>query len=326
MTTTLEIPLKDVIHPTLLRPKRAPKKDLSRTKGSSGNVSRTKLLSFVIPLKDEEATLVELHNGIRAHVPDDYDFEIIFVDDGSQDSSWQVVEKLVGRHPEHVRGIRFRRNAGKAAGLTAGFRAARGDFVFTMDADLQDDPQEIPRFLAKLEEGYGLVSGWKKVRHDPWHKVVPSRIFNWMLSRVSGVRLHDHNCGFKCYRGELARQLTLHGELHRMVPSLAAMLGYTATEIVVTHHPRQFGRSKYGSGTLPPWLQRHADDGVLAPLRRTTGTLFQRHCLYLPDGGRSLLAGWPAARSGVVLRVTDGAGRPDLRRHGGGGLRGGAGQ
>ena len=204
------------------------------------------LISFVIPVKDEAETLIELYEGIAANVPGNYEFEIVFVDDGSDDESWDVITAMASMQPQRVRGLKFRTNVGKASGLTAGFRAARGEIIFTMDADLQDDPQEIPRFLARLAEGYDLVSGWKKVRHDPWHKVMPSRIFNWMLSKFSCVKLHDHNCGFKCYRGNVAKELTLFGELHRMVPSLAGMKGYLVTEIVVQHHARRSGVSKYG--------------------------------------------------------------------------------
>lgn len=204
------------------------------------------LISFVVPVKDEAETLIELFAGIQANVPEEYNFEVIFVDDGSDDESWVVITAMAASHPEQVRGVRFRSNVGKASGLTAGFRAARGEVIFTMDADLQDDPTEIPRFLAKLEEGYDLVSGWKKVRHDPWHKVLPSRIFNRMLSKFSCVKLHDHNCGFKCYRATVAKEMTLFGELHRMVPALAGMKGFEVTEIPVQHHARQHGQSKYG--------------------------------------------------------------------------------
>lgn len=216
------------------------------TQPSDDCVSTKPLVSFVIPVMNEEETLDELCAGIAKYTPSDYEFEIVFVDDGSTDGSWKRIVGLMKDYPKHVRGLQFRSNSGKAAGLTAGFRASRGEIVFTMDADLQDDPKEIPRFIEKLHEGYGLVSGWKKERHDPWHKVLPSRVFNKMLSRVSGVRLHDHNCGFKCYRGELARNMTLHGELHRMVPSITGMMGYEVAEIVVQHHPRRFGYSKYG--------------------------------------------------------------------------------
>ncbi|MEM7455572.1 MAG: glycosyltransferase family 2 protein [Planctomycetota bacterium] len=202
-------------------------------------------LSFVIPVYNEEETLDELTSRILEHVPDPEAIEIIFIDDGSTDDSWMVIEALADVH-EVVRGIKFRGNRGKAAGLQAGFDAAVGNIVFTMDADLQDDPQEIPRFLDKIEDGYDLVSGWKKVRHDPWHKVLPSRIFNRMLSYCSGVHLHDHNCGFKCYRSEVTKTVKLYGELHRMVPSLAGMEGFRVSEIPVQHHARQHGKSKYG--------------------------------------------------------------------------------
>ncbi|WP_435011300.1 glycosyltransferase family 2 protein [Tundrisphaera lichenicola] len=203
-------------------------------------------VSFVIPLKDEQATIVELYERIAAQFGPDQSIEIIFIDDGSCDASWSIIESIARQHPDQVRGLKFRRNCGKAAALTAGFRAAHGEVIFTLDADLQDDPTEIPRFLAKLDEGYDLVSGWKQVRHDPWHKVLPSRIFNRMLSHFSGVTLHDHNCGFKCYRAEVAKSLTLHGEMHRMIPATSAIGGFRSAEIVVQHHPRLHGVSKYG--------------------------------------------------------------------------------
>lgn len=205
------------------------------------------MLSFVIPLKDEHETIGELHRRIQETANRlGRTFEIIFVDDGSEDESWQVVRSLVEAKDSRVRGLRFRRNLGKAAALAAGFHAARGGVIFTLDADLQDDPQEIGRFLDKLAEGYDIVSGWKKVRHDPWHKVLPSRVFNLMLSIVSQTRLHDHNCGFKCYRAKVVKELSLYGEMHRMIPALSTIRGFRSAEIEVTHHPRQFGRSKYG--------------------------------------------------------------------------------
>lgn len=202
-------------------------------------------LSFVIPAMNEEETLCELFDGIRNNVPSD-SFEVIFIDDGSTDETWMVMQALADVHKDQVIGLRFRSNRGKASALAIGLEAARGDIIFTMDADLQDDPKEIPNFLAKLDEGYDLVSGWKQVRHDPWHKVLPSRVFNRMLSWFSGVALHDHNCGFKAYRAELAKSLSLYGELHRMVPSLAGIQGFRVAEIPVQHHPRQHGVSKYG--------------------------------------------------------------------------------
>jgi len=205
------------------------------------------LISFVIPLKDEEGSLRELFARISAEMETlGQDYEIIFIDDGSTDGSWGVVQELAGKHPTVVTACRFRRNSGKAQALAAGFQAARGDVVFTLDADLQDDPKEIPRFLAKLAEGYDIVSGWKRKRHDPWHKVLPSRVFNKMLSTLVGVSLHDHNCGFKCYRGEVVKNIALYGEMHRMIPSLASIKGFRSTEIEVEHHARVHGVSKYG--------------------------------------------------------------------------------
>lgn len=216
---------------------------LSETFSAKPSVSPR--LSFVVPLKDEQSTLAELVVGISKNV-EGISHEVILIDDGSCDLSWDVITDLSVRYPGIVRGIRFRANRGKAAALAVGFEAARGDFIFTMDADLQDDPTEIPRFLEKIEEGHDLVSGWKQVRHDPWHKVLPSRIFNRMLSRLSKVPLHDHNCGFKCYRREVAKSIRLFGELHRMVPALSGMQGFRVAEIPVTHHARRYGKSKYG--------------------------------------------------------------------------------
>ena len=203
-------------------------------------------ISIVIPVYNEEESLEELHRQI-CQVPNvqNGEAEIIFVDDGSTDSSWPIVERLSQKDPR-VHGIRFRRNFGKAAALDAGFRAVKGRITFTMDADLQDDPAEIPDFLTKLEEGFDVISGWKKLRHDPWHKVIPSRIFNFMVSRLTGVKLHDHNCGMKCYRSEIFKEISLYGELHRFVPSLAAARGYKIGEKVIAHRKRQFGKSKYG--------------------------------------------------------------------------------
>jgi len=254
-------------------------------------------LSFVVPLKDESATIAELHARIAAQLVGGETYEVIFVDDGSSDGSWEAIEALVERDPQRVRGIRFRRNVGKAAALTAGFRAARGRVVFTLDADLQDDPKEIHRFLAKLDEGYDVVSGWKKVRHDPWHKVLPSRIFNRMLSRCSGVALHDHNCGFKAYRSEVAKGMTLFGELHRMVPAIAAMNGFRVGEIVVEHHARRHGVSKYG---FERYLRGFTDMLVMGFLRKYR----DRPAHFIAGVAVScLLAALLLAGTGIVLLV-----------------------
>lgn len=207
------------------------------------------LLSFVIPVKDEEACVEELADRIVASVDStcpEYAAELVFIDDGSTDRSWDVIQSISTRYPGIVQAIRFRRNLGKALALDAGFRASRGEVVFTMDADLQDDPKEIPRFLKKLEEGLDLVSGWKRTRHDPLSKTLPSKLFNGVTAWVTGVRLNDFNCGFKCYRREIVDNIRLYGELHRYIPVLAADLGYRVGEIEVEHHPRVHGRSKYG--------------------------------------------------------------------------------
>jgi glycosyltransferase involved in cell wall biosynthesis len=204
------------------------------------------VISFVVPFLDEQDTLEELHRRIAAEMAG-RPFEVIFVDDGSTDGSVAVVERLLASHPE-VRLVQLRGNFGKAAALAAGFDHARGDIVFTLDADLQDDPKEIPRFLQKLDEGYDCISGYKQVRHDPWHKVFPSRVFNWMVRCLTGVPLHDVNCGFKCYRAEVVRNVRLYGELHRFVPILAHLKRFRVAEIVVEHHARRFGASKFGAG------------------------------------------------------------------------------
>ena len=212
------------------------------------------MLSIVVPVLNEQESLAALHDGLD-QVADrhGYELEIILVDDGSTDGSWEVIEQLAGRDAR-VSGIRFRRNFGKASALSAGFEAARGELVMTLDADLQDDPQEIPRFLELMEAGLDVVSGWKKTRHDPWHKVLASRIFNWMVSGLTGVRLHDHNCGFKCYRRDVFQEVRLYGELHRFVPVLAAARGWHVGELPVHHRPRPYGRSKYGPLRIPKGL------------------------------------------------------------------------
>jgi glycosyltransferase involved in cell wall biosynthesis len=204
------------------------------------------MISVVIPVYNERESLQPLHAEIEAVAKAaGLDLEVVFVDDGSRDGSWDVIAGLASKHP-WVRGVRFRRHLGKAAALSAGARAARGDLILTLDADLQDDPKEIPRFLAALDTGLDVVSGWKKVRHDPWHKVLPSRVFNAMVSWLTGVRLHDHNCGMKCYRAEVFREVRLYGELHRFIPVLAAARGFRVGEVVIQHRPRKFGHSKYG--------------------------------------------------------------------------------
>jgi dolichol-phosphate mannosyltransferase len=164
-----------------------------------------------------------------------------------------VISQLA-EHDSRILGIRFRRNFGKAAALSAGFHAAEGDPIITMDGDGQDDPAEIAALLTKLNEGYDVVSGWKRERHDPWQKVLPSRVFNWLVSWMTGVYLHDHNCGLKAFRREVIHEIRLYGELHRFVPVLAAAKGFRTGEIVVKHRPRKYGRSKYGISRLSKGL------------------------------------------------------------------------
>jgi glycosyltransferase involved in cell wall biosynthesis len=204
-------------------------------------------ISVVIPIHDEADSLPTLIGELDRVFAGGVLGEAVYVlvDDGSRDASWSVIQRLAEENPR-VKAIRFRRNFGKAAALTAGFQAARGAFVFTLDGDLQDDPAEIPRFLQKLEEGFDVVSGWKQTRHDPWHKVYPSRVFNWMVSSLTGCVLHDHNCGFKAYRHAVLDEVGIYGELHRFVPVLAHAKGFRVAELVVRHRARRFGASKYG--------------------------------------------------------------------------------
>jgi dolichol-phosphate mannosyltransferase len=204
-------------------------------------------VSFIIPAMNEEATLQELFDGIQANVAlISRGWEVIFIDDGSSDGTWAEMTRLAMEHPGQVQALRFRRNRGKADALALGYETAKGEIVFTMDADLQDDPNEIPRFIAKIQEGNDIVTGWKRRRHDPWHKVLPSRLFNAVLSKLVKVPLHDHNCGFKAYRSEVVKALPMYGDMHRMVPSLASFDGFRTAEIPVQHHARKHGVSKYG--------------------------------------------------------------------------------
>src|SRR5215212_2380415 len=207
-------------------------------------------LSGVAPAMNEAGNIPELHRAIDDVLDaTGISFELILVDDGSTDGTWQAIESLSERD-QRVIGLRHRRNFGKARGLATGFAAASGDLILTMDADLQDDPTEIPRFLAKLDEGFDLVSGWKQRRQDPLGKTLPSRLFNATVRAVSGVPLHDFNCGFKIYRPDVVRSIGLYGELHRFTPVLAHAEGFRVGELPVRHHPRRWGKSKYGWSRL----------------------------------------------------------------------------
>ena len=200
------------------------------------------MLSVIVPVYNEEESILPLYEELQAAIGKND--EVLFVDDGSMDSTAERVKKLIAGD-SRVRLVRFQRNFGKAAALAAGFERARGDVVITMDGDLQDDPLEIPRFLEAITE-HDMVSGWKIHRQDPLGKRLPSKFFNWLTALVTGLRIHDFNCGFKAYRKEVVRHLNLYGELHRYIPALAHWEGFSVGEIPVNHHPRRFGRSKYG--------------------------------------------------------------------------------
>ncbi|HEV2066649.1 MAG TPA: glycosyltransferase family 2 protein [Thermomicrobiales bacterium] len=207
-------------------------------------------LSILIPVMNEEGNIRELQQRLESALAGiGLPYEIIFVDDGSSDSTWKLITDLGNDDPRIV-GLRHRRNFGKAKALSNGFAIAQGDVVITMDGDLQDDPNELPRFLKMLDDGYDLVSGWKQRRQDPLGKTAPSRVFNWAVRKSSGVQLHDFNCGFKAYRREVTSSIRLYGELHRFTPVLASAEGFRIGELPVKHHARKWGSSKYGWSRL----------------------------------------------------------------------------
>lgn len=204
-------------------------------------------ISVVIPVYNEAESLREVQRELaEALGRTGKSWEVLYVDDGSRDGSDRVIAELASAD-RRVRGLSFRRNFGKSAALAVGFRAARGDWVMTMDADLQDDPSELPKLIEALEGGYDLVSGWKMQRRDPISKTLPSRLFNAVTSKVVGIRLHDYNCGFKLYRREVVENIEVYGELHRFVPALAHWRGFRVGEVGVHHRPRRFGHSKFGA-------------------------------------------------------------------------------
>jgi glycosyltransferase involved in cell wall biosynthesis len=205
-----------------------------------------KKVSVVVPLLNEEESISPLANEIRkAMRPLNIGFEVIFIDDGSKDKSLKVIKDIC-RQDKRFRYLSFQKNYGKSAALQVGFRNATGDVIITMDADLQDDPNEIPNLLKKMQEGYDLVSGWKKVRHDPFVKKHSSRFFNYVTRLMSGIKIHDFNCGLKAYKKEVTDTLRVYGELHRYLPVLAKWNGFTIAEVPVKHHPRRYGKTKFG--------------------------------------------------------------------------------
>ena len=207
----------------------------------------TPVISVVVPLLDEEGSLVELAESLELVLSStNQSYEVIFVDDGSTDGSFGILEEQTRRFPS-MTVIQLRKNFGKTTALDVGFKLAKGQVIVTLDADLQDDPGEIPRLLAELDKSADLVVGWKKDRQDPWHKTLPSKLFNLVTSAVARIRLHDFNCGLKAYRREVIENIQLYGQMHRYIPALAHWKGFRVAEIPVRHHPRKHGHSKFGA-------------------------------------------------------------------------------
>jgi dolichol-phosphate mannosyltransferase len=252
------------------------------------------VISVVVPVNNEERSIGLLHEELQAALdPLGEDWEAVYVDDGSTDGSFATLTRLHAREV-NVRVVRLRRNFGKAAALAAGFAHATGDRVVTIDGDLQDDPNEIPRLLAKLEEGFDLVSGWKARRRDPLTRRIPSKLFNRVAGWMSGLHLHDMNCGLKAYRAEVVHNLVLYGELHRFIPVLAHEQGYRVAELPVHHRPREHGRSRYG---LERYLRGFLDLLTVSFMGR-----YRHRPLHL-FGGLGLLLGFTGTALLVYLTV-----------------------
>lgn len=205
-------------------------------------------ISIVIPLLNEEESLSELNDWIKKVMTEHkFSYEVLFVDDGSTDRSWAIIEELNKKY-DSVKGIKFRRNYGKSAALNVGFEATRGEVVFTMDADLQDSPEELPEMYKMItEQNFHIVSGWKKKRYDPISKTIPTKLFNWATRKMTGIHLNDFNCGLKAYRSEVVKNIEVYGEMHRYIPAIAKWAGFTRiTEKVVSHQERKYGVTKFG--------------------------------------------------------------------------------
>jgi len=230
------------------------------------------MLSVVVPAYNEEESIPVLYGRLREVLSSlREDYEIIFVDDGSEDRTPDILRELA-RKDKNVKVVRFRRNYGQTAALSAGFEHAKGDVIITMDADLQNDPEDIPKLLEKLREGYDIVSGWRKDRKDPFlSRKLPSKIANWIISKITGVELHDYGCTLKAYRADIAKRYRLYGDMHRFLPALAKRFGAKITEIPVRHHPRLYGKSKYGIGRtvrviLDMFLVKFLNEYITKPL------------------------------------------------------------
>ena len=229
-------------------------------------------LSIVIPIYNEEENIPKLYEELKEVLEKlPYDYEIIFVDDGSTDRSFELLEEIAKKDPK-VKVVKFRRNYGQTAAMYAGFQHAEGDVIITMDGDLQNDPHDIPKLLEKINEGYDIVSGWRKNRKDPFlTRILPSKIANWIISKVTGVHLHDYGCTLKAYRREVAKSYRLYGDMHRFLPAVAKSFGAKVTEVVVNHRPRLYGKSKYGIGRtirviLDIFLVKFLNDYLNKPL------------------------------------------------------------
>lgn len=258
-------------------------------------------ISIIIPVYNEERNIKILYEQLNQVLKEiDKTYEILFIDDGSTDKTFNEL-KTIHAKDKNIKIIRFQKNFGKAAALSVGFKNVKGEVVFTMDGDLQDDPTEIPKFLSKLNEGYDLVVGWKYKRHDPITKTIPSKFFNKLTATLTKVKIHDANCGFKAFRKEVLPNLSLYGELHRYIPALVHFKGFKVTEVPVIHHERKFGKSKYGISRL---LKGFLD--LITVMYLTTYTKRPLH-FFGPIGLLSAFFGFVIGAYLVYLRILYGS-------------------
>ena len=206
-------------------------------------------ISIIVPVYNEKDSLSSLYDELKNNINSKYNWELIFINDGSEDNSKDIILDLISKF-NNIRLVDFYKNHGKSEALNSGFTMSKGKIVITLDADLQDDPKEINRFISKINEGYGLVTGWKKNRLDPLSKRLPSKIFNFILKLVSGIKIHDFNCGFKAYNSEAIKELNIYGGLHRFIPIIVRNNGFKVSEIIVNHRERKYGKSKYTSSRI----------------------------------------------------------------------------